>query len=237
MFYLLIRGRNCAATLPACINSLYNQSHKNWNALIWLDGPTDGGLLASVSDQFKVNTTYTNIGVCGSMYNGLNRLKSFRRIEPESPVGILDADDTLYPDAIEKAMKKFANPDVWVTHGSYIKNSKGSTTRVSKPYPKNAVVRKYKWRASHFKCFRYGLFAHLTKEDFMHNGAWMQAASDLALMFPVIELAGMDRVRFISKPIYHYNDNTGCNTNRAEQKKCAKIVRRKTQRTRLLSLV
>ena len=59
------------------------------------------------------------------------------------------------------------------------------------------------------------------------KGNWGEAASDLGLMFTIIELAGLKNVRHISKPIYNWRDNTKFKTNLDNQKKWTKIFRSK----------
>jgi len=55
----------------------------------------------------------------------------------------------------------------------------------------------------------------------------LDAASDLALIFPIMEMAGLNRCHHISKPTYYWRDSYGGNTKRALQIKCEKIVRGK----------
>ena len=38
---------------------------------------------------------------------------------------------------------------------------------------------------------------------------WYTASSDVALMLPILELAGMDRVKFIKKTIYKWRMTSG----------------------------
>jgi len=141
---------------------------------------------------------------------------------------IVDADDTLDPRALEIVNKHYERKGCLATHGSYIKNSKGRKTRVSKPYPEGVKVRKSKWRGSHLKTFKFKLWKHFPKKYLQDDkGNWGEAASDLGLMFTIIELAGLKNVRHISKPIYLWKDNTKFKTNLNKQKKWAEIFRSK----------
>jgi len=65
------------------------------------------------------------------------------------------------------------------------------------------------------------------------KGDWLEAASDLALMMPLMELAGLDRCKYIRKPIYEWRDNYSGSTAFKLQKHCTKIIRRKPKMERI----
>jgi hypothetical protein len=120
---------------------------------------------------------------------------------------LLDGDDKLIDkNSLQAVEEAYKDKNVWVTHGSYIKNS-GHYGGFNGEYKSTANIRKDPWRASHLKTFRVGLWKHLPEDTFLDkDGEWLKVCSDTALMYPIIELASLKRVRFISKPIYLYND-------------------------------
>jgi len=87
------------------------------------------------------------------------------------------------------------------------------------PYPRDVLndgrVREYPWQVSHPKTFRYELFQHLTDADFTEDGKWFMTAGDVALMLPMLELAG-ERAVYIPTPIYVYNDQSPANDHRVD---------------------
>ncbi|HUS90077.1 MAG TPA: glycosyltransferase family A protein [Desulfosporosinus sp.] len=229
MIHVLIRGRNCREYIGRCIESIDCQETVGKAYYVILDSPTDGS-------QFFGNYTFLGspvtihkkrMGLGYNIWFGMQMISKCAK--PDDIVALVDADDYLKPGALELIQTKYdKNPDVLVTHGSYIKLSKGRTTRVSKPYPKGVNVRKFKWRASHLKTFKFKLWQHFPKEYLQDGkGNWAEAASDLGLMFGLIELSGLDRVKFIGRPIYVWRDNYKDSTNPALQKKWDKIFRNK----------
>ena len=178
-----------------------------------------------------------HLGVAGNLLRALRSVDILWHLHdrPTGIVSIVDGDDMLPPKALWRVQRVYEKyPDTLITYGSYIKMSKGRKTKISQPYPDGADVRTYPWRGSHLKTFRASLLPHIREEWFKdEKGNWLQAASDLALMIPLMELAGLDRCRHISRPTYIWRDNTPWKTNRELQKRCEAIVRAKPREKRL----
>ena len=92
------------------------------------------------------------------------------------------------------------------------------------------------FRTSHLRTFRAGLFHRIAEQDPAFeclkddSGRWLTSAVDAALMYPLLELAGFDRVRYIDRILYQYNDEHPGNIHRsarAEQLANFEIVRSK----------
>ena len=230
MIHVLIRARNAEKYIMKCLNSLKAQTHKQWTAWVMLDDPED----KTVDLVKKFMATNENVwmfnndrrrGLGWQMFHGLIRIEG----QPDDIVAILDGDDTLHPNALKVIQKVYDTyPGTLATHGSYIKHTKKARTRISKAYPKGCDVRNFKWHASHLKTFRLRMIYHLRADMFQdQRGKWLDAASDLALMFPLIEIAGLERVKFVEKEIYFWNNGTSQATNGELQKKNEYIVRSK----------
>ena len=230
-FIFLIRGRNCEKTIGKCIRSIKRQTYPNWKTVISLDAPTDNSLdvAAKIIDddkRFYLFNNKKNYGVCGNMYLIIRETKMALNPDDKNVAAVVDADDYIGKNAlktIEKVYRK--HPETLITHGSYKKMSKGNRTKISRPYPKSGNIRKFPWRGSHLKTFKWKIIKQAKPSWFQHNGKWLQAASDLALMFNCVEIAGLNRVRHIHKVIYYWNDHV---TKRKKmlQKKCEKLLRK-----------
>lgn len=238
MFVILIRGRNCRKYIEACLLSLRNQIYEDWRAHIVLDAPTDGvqevihehiGRLG-LTGKINVVLRPERKGLAYNIFHGVHEAEPCS----EDIVGILDADDTLSKKALLTVSAKYQkHPALLLTYGSYKKKSKCGRTRVSRRYPLGANVRNFMWRASHFKTFKYKLFKRLPESCFKYRGKYFEAASDVALMIPLIEIAGLDRCLHIHKMIYVWRDNTAHKTNREKQIKCEKLIRAKKPMSRV----
>jgi len=231
MFVIVIRGRNCAPYLRKCFNSLVNQTRQDWRAHLILDAPTDNSVEVAkaivaekhIGDKVALTVRPKRRGLSYNMWHGIHEASP----SPEDIVGILDADDRLYPDALKIVAEKYTSEKVLLTYGSYKKLSKGRRTRISQAYKSGLKVRRVGWHASHFKTFKYKLFELLPKEEMQFKGMWLPAASDVALMLPLIELAGLNRCKHIHKLIYLWRDKTPHKTDRKMQLRCEAIVRAK----------
>lgn len=244
MFVVIIRGRNCRRYIRHCIRSLSKQTVQDWNALVILDAPTDGvqdimpAVLEEydVKDKVRVVVKDKRVGLAANMWYGICEAPPSlcEDLDDDDVLCVLDADDWLDKKALRVVQQAYQkNPDALVTYGSYRKRSKGARTRVSRPYKSEDKVRSAKWHGSHFKTFKWKLAKHLDQSWFRHKGEWLQAASDLAVMMPLMEMAGMDRCVWIERLIYNWRDDTPYKTNRKEQIRCEKIVRAKPQEKRI----
>jgi hypothetical protein len=248
-FHLIIRGRNCVKTIGKTLDSLLRQESVRWTAHVCLDDPRDGSddvafRWASARDPgcrvHHATVLGEHRGVAGTMYRAVEYLLTYDHPGDAGVVVILDGDgDTLPKGALSRVAHVYEkHPDTLVTYGSYKKKSKGDRTRISQAYPKGADVRTFPWHASHLKTFRASLLEHVKTEWFQdEKGKWLQAASDVALMLPLMELAGLDRCRHIHEITYVWNDSPVSKEKRALQRRCEAIVRAKPQERRLPRLM
>ena len=231
-FWIVIRGRNCAQYLDACLLSIEKQTYKNYHVVLILDAPPDSSpLIALEYKHKKVNpmpmTIIVNKERMGLGYNIWNGIQHCNEADPEDIICFLDADDFLHKKALSKVAAVYASfPKNLITCGSYKKMSVRRITAVCKRRP-TEPIRKSKWATSHFKTVKYKLAKLLPKEAMQHKGVWAEAASDRALMYALIEMAGLDRLKQIKSPIYYWRDFTPHKTAVNLQKKWDKILRSK----------
>lgn len=246
-FQVVVRAHCGAEKIVKTIESVRRQTVP-WFVSLYMDGPprntwepisrryADDPLVAVDPDSPAdgPDEPFPRLGVAGTMSRALDDSKGFPT--DSLVIAILDGDgDTLPKDALARVAHVYEKyPDTLVTYGSYKKKSKGDRTKISQAYPKGADVRKYPWHASHLKTFRACLLPHVKPEWFQDSkGKWLQAASDVALMLPLMELAGLDRCRHIHEITYAWNDSPVSRAKRALQKRCEAIVRAKPREKRL----
>ena len=167
---------------------------------------TDSGPCAeSVREQSVVAThawidasSQTPVKTCPE-----NLLRLVQDLPPDSIVAWVDLDDRLArKDALHIA-EWHHNQGAWVTYGSfaYADGRKGFAS----PYRVGESFRTSAWRATHLKTFRAGLLQRVKPEHFKWGGMWINRAVDMAVMMPVLEMAGHDRVKFIPDVLLEYN--------------------------------
>jgi hypothetical protein len=152
----------------------------------------------------------------------------------EDVIIILDGDDWFFDDKVlSKLNYYYSNNDIDVTYGQYIcypNNEFGHCREISQNVIKNKLYRRTDWMLSHLKTFKFKLFKKIKREDFLDkDGKFMKMTGDLAIMFPVAEMAG-DKIKFISDVLYTYNMETPLNDNKVnlgEQVRLADLIRRR----------
>ncbi|MBE3037002.1 MAG: hypothetical protein IMZ70_08000 [Candidatus Atribacteria bacterium] len=162
-----------------------------------------------------------------NIWDSLNH--TFKGGKDDDVVALLDGDDELVGvHALDPIMKAYQNQSTWLTYGSYEYASDHRRGAFNGMYLRKDI-RKRRWHATHLKTFRYGLWRHLPESALKGpDGNWLQVCSDTAVMFPMIEMAGLDRTRYIKQVIYRYNDLNPLNdhkTRGAEQLATDKWIR------------
>ena len=158
-----------------------------------------------------------------NIWDGIEELKRRHVLNKTDVIIVFDGDDSLmHGDVIDIIKKQYKETNCWVTYGSYVNRSdflEGKAIVRRGPYRSGECYRIARWRASHIKTFKYGLFNQLKKKHFQdEHGEWLKVCSDLALMFPLMEMAGEKKVAHIDKPLYVYNDMNDMNDHKVSGK-------------------
>ena len=233
LFNIVVPFFNSEKYIEKCINSILKQSYKNYQVQVLDDCSSDNSYevaskICSENRNFKIFKNSRRMGALKNICNMLNK----KIKKPSKTIDILiDGDDYLYSSDVLNILKdKYSQSNCLVTYGSHI-SSKGIQ---GKKYPHLIsnlnLYRKYFWYASHLKTFRHDLWLSINNEDLLDtNGKYFSVAWDLALMFPMLEMAG-NRQEFIKDVLYVYNDDNPISDHkirRKEQILAAKQIRRK----------
>lgn len=141
-----------------------------------------------------------------------NLYEVIRGLAPDTIVVWLDADDWLaHSNALARVAEAYEDPNVWLTFGQFEMWPQRNPGWAS-PYSLATVLsndfRNDVWRATHLKTFRAGLFHQIGMCDLLvENGPvldWRTRAVDMAIMFPLLEMAGA-RHAFIPDVLCVYN--------------------------------
>ena len=233
LFNIVVPVFNSEMYLEKCLNSIVKQTHQRFQVQVVDDCSSDSSyeIANSICEKNKNFKLFRNPRRIGALNNIFNLL--YTKIEEPSKTidVIIDGDDYLYSsDVLNIIEEKYIKTNCLITYGSHI-SSKGV---LGKKYPKIIrklnLFRKYFWYASHLKTFRHDLWLAINPQDFLNkNGEYFPVASDLAIMFPMLEMAG-NRQEFITEILYSYNDNNPISDHkirRKEQILSAKEIRQK----------
>lgn len=102
-------------------------------------------------------------------------------------------------------------PQTWMTYGSFIVKSTGQRI-FHGPLPTdvlaNRTVRRHDFITSHLRTFRAWLFKQVKHEDLLYRGNYPKYAPEIPFIFPMLEMAGPEHVRYIDEILYIYKDHS-----------------------------
>lgn len=162
---------------------------------------------------------------------GRNLFEAFQSLPAEDVIVHLDGDDWLAHREVLAFVAELyrAAPALWMTWGSYERSD--GAPGVAGVYEPGENPRDTRWRLSHLKTFRAGLVRHLLAQDLQfpgRNGSeWTHRSQDLAVMFPLYELAGPKHRLFVPEilAVYHLSSSFEKNATPAERNEEASIAR------------
>lgn len=206
-FVFIVPFRNCRGFLKECADSLLSQTHRDWVAFFRDDCSTDGGVdLIPKDSRIVTQRTVSRLGGLGNVHHGIVD----NDIRPEDVVCLMDGDDYLTrPDALDLVSRIYSERGCLLSYGQYESNGvQGHCRAYSRREFEN--IRNENFVASHLKTFRRSLYSEAMRQDpacyrYMDDsGRFFDMAWDVALMTPLMEVAGFERVAFNPEIVYGY---------------------------------
>ncbi len=233
LFNIVVPLFNAEKYIEKCLKSLVNQSYKRFQVNVVDDCSSDNSyeIASSICNKNKNFKIFRNPRRLGALHNICNLLNTNIK-EPSNTIDlIIDGDDCLYSgDVLNIVKEKYLRTNCLITYGSHISSHGVQGKKYPRLIRQFNLFRKYFWYASHLKTFRHDLWLALKQKDFLDkNGDYFSVASDLAIMFPMLEMAG-PRQEFVSEILYSYNDSNPISDHKIKRKEqilAAKEIRQK----------
>lgn len=199
------------------LNSACFQNYKNYR-VIYVDDCSPDNTGFYVKRYIKKNklegkvTLWINKERRGALYNLYYAIHS---CDDNEIIVTLDGDDWLkHPNVLKQLNEIYSTHDVWITHGRFVEYPSGISAwseKIPDGIVENNDFRKFKC-ASHLRTFYAWLFKKIKKEDLLYNGDFFQMTWDMAMMYPMLEMAGerqvyVDRINYVYNMINPINDN------------------------------
>jgi len=221
-FKVVIPVYNAEQWIQKCLGSLFEQSYQNWEAVIINDNSTDGTLekiksfIGEIKDEdclkkkrFRVFDRNMNKGALENIVYGTEIICE----DDEDIVVLLDGDDWLASnDVLEHLNNLYQDNNTWLTYGIFQFNSIGRTASDRQIVNTRIYRTSQIFNTSHLRTYKYKIWKLIEEGDLKDSsGKYYSMAWDLAIMYPLIEMAGPRRIKCANKVMYMYNDQNPLN--------------------------
>lgn len=198
------------------LDSVFFQSYPNFRVIYVDDCSPDGtGELVhnyirkkGWEDRVTLIRNKERVGALANIYNAIHMCGS------NEIVVNLDGDDWLaHRKVLEELTHVYENPNVWLTYGQFVywpSYERGIGEEIPRDVIEKNEFRSFTRGTTALRTFYAGLFHRIKKEDLLDNGAFFKVGYDLAMMFPMLEMAGR-HIQFVPEVSYVYNYNTPIN--------------------------
>lgn len=208
-FIFIIPFYNVRNFIKDCYESLLSQNNKNWIAIFCDDNSTDGTIdIIPKDERFIIKRNNNRVTALPNIHYGIME----SNLNDEDIICILDGDDFLLRndaiDIVDSIYNK--NTNTLLTYGQYMwpNGSIGHCSAYTTDQFLN--LRNGGYIASHLRTFKYKLYKQIEIQDpdlscyIDKDNNFYQTCYDIAIMTPLMEMAGLDNIKFNPIPIYHY---------------------------------
>ncbi len=226
---IIISTRNAVKYVEKCLDSAISQDYSDYE-IIFLDAESNDGTYEKALeylDKFEKIKVLQNEN---RKYQGENIRISTEMSKPKSIVVTLDGDDWFpHSDVLSRINAEYKKHDCWMTYGTYEEYPYRDVSGHYREYPlevrKNKTFRQHAWLASHLRTFRRELFLKINPEDMKDpkTGDYVSMAPDLSFQFPMLEMCGVDKSRYIPDILYVYNRENPMNESKVSQSEITRI--------------
>ncbi len=242
-FTIVIPAYNCEEWVEKNLNSALEQEYDNFDVVYINDASTDNTqmkveeILSNSNKKFKLVSNKKNVRALKNLYDHITTAKD------GTIILTLDGDDYLADNNVLSYLNSVYNStDCWLTVGSYMQNDNYQVVtpeHVTEEYW-NTNIRKKHWSFSHLRTFKKELFEKINVKDMIdEDNEFYKFTFDRVMMYPMVEMAGPDRITLINKVLYIYNRLNPISVDRAhraQQLRIESIVTNKTPYGRVSSL-
>lgn len=199
---IVVPSYNNEEYVDANLLSICGQSYQNKRIIYINDASTDR--TSEVAKKWLLDGKGEVIDNQKRLYAMENLYQVIQSLPEDDIVVVVDGDDWLArSDVIDQIVKQYDEHGAMLTFGRYVKYPTFEPGPIREAY-RNLSIREEEWFLSHVKTFYAKLFQKIRLNDLMIDGAFVKAASDVAMMWPMYEMAG-EHVHQMDETLYVYN--------------------------------
>ena len=205
--------------LITCLKSIEKQNYKFYNLCI-LDDKSDDEFTNEYKDiieNFCYRNDWTKVFSTENKGPLVSRMTCISVLNPSDDdiIVSIDGDDELYNDNVFETINENYQDKTLITFGNYVSKINNEVIDIPKyNCMKNKKIFKLmenknffrkKWIFSHLKTFKFKLYNNIKDKDLRDkNNNYYTSATDLALMYPMLEMCG-GKYKCIPDVLYIYN--------------------------------
>lgn len=216
LIYVVIPSYNNADWCVVNLASIFSQIYTNYHVVYVDDCSTDKTSKYvtryiqkhHLEGKITIVRNEERLGAAGSRDHGI-------MLCPDDAIVFnIDGDDWLLRDTVFASINKtYADDDVWATYGQYL-NWPTQTPGYGRRYTDATIASRnfrQSWIVGQPRTFYAWLYKQINKKDLCGpDGSFLMAATDCAMMYPILEMAGK-RIKFITDVYYQRNVATDLN--------------------------
>lgn len=226
---IIISTRNAAIYVDRCLESAFGQDYPDFS-IIFIDARSTDGTYEKAKSYESAHTNFHVIQNEDRKYQGEN-IRIGTEMSPEKSIIVtLDGDDWFpHENVLHRINAEYEKTGCWMTYGTYGEYPYRDISGIYFEYPlevrENKTFRSFKWLASHLRTFRRELFLKINPEDMKDptTGNYVSYAPDLSFQFPMLEMCGSDKSRYIPDILYIYNRENPLNEAKQNQEEINRI--------------
>jgi glycosyltransferase involved in cell wall biosynthesis len=206
-FIFIIPFRNVKDFISQCADTLLKQDNKNWIA-IFCDDESNDGTISRIpkDDRFIIRRNEKRITALPNIHFGIVE----SNLEDEDIICLLDGDDFLIRKDVVDIINNLYQDETLLTYGQYVWPNGQPGHCIAYTKESFEKLRTGGYWASHMRTFKYKLYKELMNQDPElscykdKDGNFYTITYDVAIMTPLMEIAGFERVKFNPDPVYYY---------------------------------
>jgi len=221
-FRIIVPVYNAEEYIERCLLSIVGQDYKNYDVTVIDDCSTDRTI--EIAQKYPVKIHRNEFRSWSGLTGMIPVIKGF---DPQDIIMEVDGDDPGLADAnVLSFLNTVYQEDVWLTYGQFkplsekyngfccpfgLIEGRKNLEREEVFVTTDTYRASGMWITSHLRTWKKWLWANINEDDFKdEDGNLFVTCSDCSSMYPMIEMAGEEHIKFIDKILYVYNDLNPC---------------------------